>query len=167
MARSLPPNPAHDQRHTVPSCRAILHVLFSGHLGHTMSHPSPKLLLLLATLIGCGSQQGVNQTATRPQSASTAGSEILVRSAIARVLKADASSIQMDRPISDPPLKADELSFVEIIMELEDRAGISIDEEIMDRHGGKLGDGPIKVTPNQLVKMVEDAPKAAGARPRR
>ena len=113
-------------------------------------------LLLVAALIGCGSQQA----ATKSQSTSTAGTELLVRAAIAKVMKTDASSIQMDRPISDPPLKADDLSLVEIIIEIEDRAGISIDERTIEVHAGRLGDGPPKVTPNQIVKMVQDSPKA-------
>jgi hypothetical protein len=122
------------------------------------------LLVLFSALAGCGSQRGGQVPAETSRGSSNAATEMLVRAALARVMKVDADSIQMDRPIGDPPLNADESSFVATLLELESRAGISITEDIIDRHAGKTADGPAKVTPNQIVRMVEDAPKVEAAK---
>jgi acyl carrier protein len=86
--------------------------------------------------------------------------EKAVRAVISDLLKVDSSAIPMDKPISEPPLKADDLDLVEIVMELEERQGVEISDAALERYaGGKFGKGPIRITPNQLVLIVREAPK--------
>ncbi len=88
-------------------------------------------------------------------------SENAVRAAIAAVLKVDSSTIQMDKPFSDPSLKADELDLVEIVMELEERFGVEISDAALERSaGGKLGKDLLRLTPKQLVSAIQEAPKS-------
>lgn len=86
--------------------------------------------------------------------------EQLVRLVISENLKVAQGEIPMDKPISAPPLNADELDLVELVMELEDRKGIVISDDALDRFTGtKFGKGPVQITPNQLVLLVREAPK--------
>jgi acyl carrier protein len=71
----------------------------------------------------------------------------------------------MDRPISEPPLKADDLDLVEIVMTLEERRGVEISDAALERYG-KLG-GPVRITPNQLATIVKEAPKGAHTKKRK
>jgi acyl carrier protein len=86
--------------------------------------------------------------------------ERVVREVIADLLKVDAAVIPMDRPMSDPPLKADDLDLVEIVMEVEERLGIEIADDALERQGGRLEKGLVWITPNQLVSVARKAPKA-------
>jgi acyl carrier protein len=89
----------------------------------------------------------------------------VVREVVAHQLGIDPSAVSMDRPISDPPLGADELDLVEIVMELEDRLGVEIPDAALERHlGGAFGKGPARITPAQLVAVAADAPKAKAPR---
>ena len=83
-----------------------------------------------------------------------------VRATLSELLKVDSTAIPMDKPISEPPLKADDLDLVEIVMELEERRDIAISDDAIERYAGaEFGKGPIRVTPNQLVLIVREAPK--------
>jgi acyl carrier protein len=88
----------------------------------------------------------------------------LVRTVIADQLKVDPASIVMDRPISEPPLKADELDLVEIVMTLEEQRGVEISDAALERYGN-LGDS-LRITPNQLASVVREA-RSDGQRKRR
>lgn len=73
--------------------------------------------------------------------------------------KLDASAIRMDNPISDPPTKADDLDLVEIVMNLEERVGVEITDAAIERYlGGKMLNTPPRITPNQLARIVGEAP---------
>jgi hypothetical protein len=73
----------------------------------------------------------------------------------------------MDRPISDSPLKADDLDLVEIVMELEERLGIEIADAAIERQAGPLGKGTVRITPSQLVSIARDAPKVQPSKRKR
>jgi acyl carrier protein len=123
-----------------------------------MRHCQLILISLIVILIGCSSER--EPTKGPEIQAQSDGNKSAVRAVISEILKLEAAAIPMDRPISDPPLKADELDLVEIIMELEDRLGVKISDATVELYAGKLGKGPIKVTPNQLVLLVEQSPKS-------
>lgn len=87
--------------------------------------------------------------------------ERAVREVIAGVFGVDAATIPMDRPISDPPLRADDLDLIEIVMELEERLGIEVADAAVEPYlGGLPPKGPARITPNQLVSIAREAPKA-------
>ena len=58
----------------------------------------------------------------------------------------------MNKPLSDPPLKADDLDLVELVMEVEERLGVAIQDDQVEKLSGKLGKGPIRMTPIQIVR---------------
>jgi acyl carrier protein len=84
-------------------------------------------------------------------------SERVVRSVISKNLKVDPSAIEMDKPISEPPLNADELDLVEIVMDLEEQLIIVVPEEALEH---QLGKGPVQITPRQLATIVREASKS-------
>ena len=110
------------------------------------------VIALMLAVSGCESN---TEPATSRSKQTAADAEKVVRSVISKFLKVDASAIPMDRPISDPPLKADDLDLIEIVMELEDKQGIQIPDASLDRYAGK--NGPVRITPNQLVAIVVEA----------
>jgi acyl carrier protein len=117
------------------------------------------LIALALVANGCAPKEQPGTGNGRPGTPDAA--EKAVREVIADLLKVDAEAIPMDRPISDPPLTADDLDLVEIVMELEDRLGIEIaDADIEGQPGGALGKGPVRITPNQLAAVARKAPKA-------
>jgi acyl carrier protein len=86
--------------------------------------------------------------------------EAAVRAVISSHFNVASAVINMDRSITDPPLNADELDLVEMIMELEERHGIEISDAAVNRvTGGTLGKGPSRITPNQLASIVRGASK--------
>jgi acyl carrier protein len=88
--------------------------------------------------------------------------EAAVRSAIAAVFKVDPSAVDMNRPLSEAPFKADDLDLVELVMEIEERLGVSIpDERVEEMSGGKLARGPIQITPAQLVTLAKQAKRSS------
>lgn len=123
-----------------------------------MRHCQLILISLIVILIGCNTER--EPTKGPEIQARSDGNKSAVRAVISELCKLEAAAIPMDRPISDPPLKADDLDLVEIIMELEDRLGVKISDATVERYAGKLGKGPIKITPNQLVLVVEQSPKS-------
>jgi acyl carrier protein len=113
---------------------------------------------IVVGLFGCNSEAEPRKSSSTQ--AAPDATESAVRAVISELLKVDSAAIPMDLPISDPPLKADELDVVEIVMELEERLGIEVSDAAIERYAGKLGKGPIRITPNQLVAIVREAPKA-------
>ena len=113
---------------------------------------------LVVVAQGCTSKAApVNELGNQP--APDAAGKV-VRAVISDLLKVDSSAIPMDKPLSDMPLKADELDLVEIVMELEERHGVEISDAAVERYmGEKFGKGPVRITPNQLVSIVREAPK--------
>jgi len=115
------------------------------------------------TIIGCHSKptplenQATPTASTHSQPPLTADQEV-VRDILAEQFQVKASVIEMDRPISDPPLGADDLDIVEIVMELEDRFGVTIPDAAV-----AVGDNKAPMTPNQLVSIVREAQKNKGA----
>jgi acyl carrier protein len=123
-----------------------------------MRHRCAFIFGFAFAVIGCTS----NSEPTNPAANQTAADELnnAVRAVISEILKVDPSTIQMDKPISDPPLKADDLDLVEIVMELEDRLSI----EISDAPSSGIpapypGKSSFKLLQINLVAIVRDAPK--------
>jgi acyl carrier protein len=86
--------------------------------------------------------------------------EKVVRDVISAQMNVDSSAIQMDKPISDPPINADDLDLVEILMELEDRLGVEISDDAVERYAReKPGKGTARITPNQLMSIIQESPK--------
>lgn len=105
-----------------------------------MHHRFPILLLVVPVLAGCGKQSET---------------EISVRKTIAAQLKSTPEAIQMNVPFREQ--KADDLDLVEMIMTLEEQFEVTIPDNIIEKYaGGKVGQDWSKLTPNQLVKIVEE-----------
>jgi acyl carrier protein len=113
---------------------------------------------IVVILSGCNSERETARSLNIQ--APPDASERAVRAVISELLKVDSAGIPMDMPISDPPLKADDLDLVEIVLELEERLGIEIPDADLKRYAGKLAESLVEITPNQLVAIVRDAPKA-------
>jgi acyl carrier protein len=110
-----------------------------------MRHTAGCFIVLVLVANGCG----------RPDD-----TDRVIRAVLADQFKVDAGAIPMDQPISDPPLKADELDLVEIVMELEERLDIEIADAALERRGGSFSKGPIRITPSQLISIARESPKA-------
>ncbi len=66
----------------------------------------------------------------------------------------------MDKPLAGPPLKADELDIVELVMELEEEFNVEISDAALERMtGANQGKRFAQVTPAQLAALVKSAPK--------
>jgi acyl carrier protein len=86
--------------------------------------------------------------------------EKAVRAVISDYLKVDPTAIEMNNPLSNPPLKADALDLVQIVMTLEERLGVDISDAELERQTAiKLGQGFARITPAQLVSVARTAPK--------
>jgi acyl carrier protein len=128
---------------------------------------SPCLLAaLLGCLLGapgCGSRPPIAPLATQKP-----GSTVeQVCTITAELLAADRSQVNAQTSLAD--LGADELDFVELVMELEERFGISIPdstaEEMMGTKDPKSG--MKNVTMAKLASIVDDQVPSAGTRRRR
>jgi len=86
--------------------------------------------------------------------------EKTVRAVIGEQLKTNPDAIDMNKPLSGPPLNADDLDVVEIAMDLEERLGIMIPDEAIDGHGKRL-------TPSDLVNIVARAKQLPPTRKRK
>jgi acyl carrier protein len=116
------------------------------------------MIVLVVTNVGCAFN--TEQPKERSNQGTPDAEEKAVRAVISKILKVDSSEIPMDKPISEPPLRPDDLDLVEIVMELEEQLGVQISDAAVERYaGGKLGKGPIRITANQLVLIVREAPK--------
>jgi acyl carrier protein len=115
--------------------------------------PYVLMLIALLTIFGCSSPPA----APAPPKTGSPEHEEIVRAVIAELMNVDLASIDMNQPLSAPPLKADELDLVEMVMELEDRLGIVIPDADLEQAAGTLGKGPVQLTPAQLVTIVGNA----------
>jgi len=119
-----------------------------------------RLLVTCLLIAGLGCTTSAEPGDSPAKTPTTDSSEKVVRQVIADLLKADPASIQMDKPISEPPLKADELDLVEIVLELEERLNVEISDDAVERYAGaKSGKQSLRITPNQLVSLAKEAPK--------
>lgn len=122
------------------------------------------VVLMAVVICGCDSKSAPVEGRTAPV-ASTPGQSALtaeqktVRTILAEQFKVEPSAIGMDQPITEPPLSADDLDLVEIVMELEDRFGISIPDTSVPLVSEKS-----QLTPNQLVSVVQEAQKNKAAK---
>ena len=124
----------------------------------------PTAIILMLILSGCGPQAERTETpvpaAPKIRSTPTPAeqpTEAGVREILASHFHVDAKEIPFDQSLDKPPLQADELDLVEIIMELEDRYSITIPDgevsfESTDRETGLPA---VRVTPQNLVKIVD------------
>lgn len=141
------------------------------------------LLLIVSLAAGCAEQ---SRPEPSPQPVATASPDPAAPAVAAEPAVADAASrdveafipmllaeqlgiersrIVMDRPIAGPPLGADELDLVEIVMEIEDHFDVTLsDEELVKIAGGTETEMPTRITPSHLVKLTKDAVKRAGGR---
>ena len=124
----------------------------------------PIVFILLLTLPGCGSQdRPETPVSVAPKvvpaapKAPAGPTEVGVRRILAAQFEVDPSKIAFDQPMSKPPLNADELALVEIVMELEDHFSIVIPDHELDLDGLKneLGEPTVRITPRQLVEIVD------------
>jgi len=109
------------------------------------------IVAISLAVCGCSPNADVAKSRAEP--------EKVVRAVVANILKVDAADIKMDESISSPPLNADELDLVEIVMELEERFGISIADSALDRFLEQNEGGSIPITPNQFLTIVREAQK--------
>src|SRR5205823_6097655 len=97
-----------------------------------------SLVLLVALIAGCSGQSGPDGTTAAP--AASRDPEVAIRAAIAARFKVDPSAIDMSRPLSEAPYNADDLDLVELVMDIEERLGVTIaDERVEEMAGGKRG----------------------------
>jgi acyl carrier protein len=115
-----------------------------------------SLVLVVGFMAGCSGQPP--PAGTTADTAASRDPEVVVRAAIAAQFKVDPSAIDMSRPLAEAPYHADDLDLVELVMEIEDRLGVTIpDERVEEMSGGRLGKAPIRITPAQLVMLAKQA----------
>ncbi len=117
-----------------------------------MKHGFLICMLMLIGLAACSNSPA-------PQNAKPAADiEKTVRAVIAEQLKVNADTIDMKKPLSGPPLKADELDIVELVMTLEERLGVEIPDSAIDKYGGLMPkNGSSRLSPADLVSIAADA----------
>jgi acyl carrier protein len=120
--------------------------------------------LLFACAIGC--TQSLNGSPARPPRSTSQDQNRdnatnvakIVRDVVAERFKIKPQDIDMTKPLSDPPLKADELDLVQIVITLEERFQVEFPDNIVEKHGGaKLGDRACKLSPLLLVRIAEES----------
>lgn len=122
------------------------------------------MALVTVVIWGCGSKPAPVEGQPAPV-ASTTGQATMtaeqkaVQSILAEQFKVEPNVIGMDQPITAPPLSADDLDLVEIVMELEDRFGVLIPDSSVPLVSEKS-----QLTPNQLVSIVQEARKKKAAK---
>lgn len=131
-------------------------------------------ILVVAVLAGCTKQPeavveqpGTASAASVGVGNSTSPVEDFVRELLVEQLAVDRSKIDMNRPVGDAPLKADDLDLVEMVMEIEEHFDVSIPDEEMARiSGGQPIDLPHRITPDHLATLTKQALERAGKRPK-
>src|SRR5262245_47830042 len=111
--------------------------------------------IVIVSLAVCSCSPNADFRRFSANRANPAEAEQVVRAVVANILNVDAADIKMDQAISS--LEADELDLVEIVIELEERFGISISDSALDRILEQEEVGSIPITPNQFVTMVREA----------
>ncbi|WP_206107847.1 acyl carrier protein [Paludisphaera rhizosphaerae] len=124
------------------------------------------LILTLAVLAGCSER--VNPIAPAEPGSAVASDpsdpvQISIRDLIVERLAVDRSKVDMNRPIGDPPLSADDLDLVELILDIEERFDVSIpDEELEKVTGAPAAELPSRITPAHLATLAKQAMERAG-----
>lgn len=126
----------------------------------------PLLLLTVSlALIGCAKAPPADPEASPPTEHVKV--ENLVRQVIADQFGVKPTDVAMDRPLSDPPLRADDLDLVELVMELEDRLQITIPDEALEKRSDPTHKpNPTQVTPADLVAIARHAKPAPAGKPK-
>ena len=130
-----------------------------------MNPPLLCRLLFAAALIclaGCGpasqSPAATRQTPAAPAGGPSAQSaaEGAVMEAAAKILNVRRGQIPLDIPLGKPPLNADELDVVEIVIEVEERLGIEIPDADLEREAGSANATQLaqRLTPAMLVRLA-------------
>lgn len=145
----------------------------SGGLSASRCHRAAVIVLyrcsvlVIMSVVGCSGQSKPADLPTAPIVSQAA--EDAVRTAIAEQFRIDASNIDMNKPLSEPPYKADELDLVELVMEIEERLDVMIPDGELDKlSGGKTGLSSGRITPSQLVTLAtraETRPKSKVKKP--
>jgi acyl carrier protein len=109
--------------------------------------------MLVVTAFGCFDTSQKNVTPKPPPDL-----EKTVRDVIAKQLNVKPDAIDMRKPLSDPPLKADDLDVVEMLMSLEERLDVFFPDSVLDKYD-KIApkSGPSRVTAADLVTAAEEA----------
>jgi acyl carrier protein len=82
----------------------------------------------------------------------------VVLTLLAEQLGVPRSQIDMNRPISSPPMNADDLDLVELIMEIEEHFEVTIqDQELVDISGAPPDKVLTRITPAHLVILTKQA----------
>lgn len=116
-------------------------------------------IALALALSGCGSKPGQIEKQATPvtdiqKPATLTTEQDAVQKILSQQFNVAPSQILMDQPITVPPLSADDLDLVEIVMELDDRFGIMIPDDAVP-----VVNETSRITPNQLVSIVLEAQK--------
>jgi acyl carrier protein len=81
---------------------------------------------------------------------------------IATILGNSPDSVALDEPILNPGKEIEEFDLLEILIELEDRFDVEIEEEVIERStGGRFNEVQKRLTPRQLFAIVAEATRAA------
>jgi acyl carrier protein len=124
------------------------------------------LALCLAVTPGCKDRTSTTQ-APPVTTVSRSSLDTEICGLVADMLGLKDGEVSPDKTLAD--LAADELDVVEIIMEIEDKYGISITDEAIGREAGgaKATDVAKSLKVSSLVKLVTEARKAGpkGTRP--
>ena len=111
--------------------------------------------IVFACMLGCVQSSSTeakpdqDQTRTKPKDEQV---EAIVRSVVAERLRLKPQSLDMKAPLSD------ELDVLDIVMTLEERFMVEIPDRIIEKHSGaKLGEPTCKLSPSQLVAIVEES----------
>jgi acyl carrier protein len=132
-----------------------MQIFFYCYQGAISMFRSTVLFAVFVCLSACSNTSPPQRLPTAPDAGKP---ELIVRKAIGELFKTDATIIDMNRPISESPLNADDLDLVELVMEIEEQLDVTItDAELEKAMGGKLGTTSIRITPAQLVDIASQA----------
>jgi acyl carrier protein len=111
------------------------------------------IVVLFATLglLGCAGRDA-EVGPRRP----SLGVEETVRRAVAEILSIDPRTIDMARPLAE--LGAEDLDVLEIVMTIEEDLGVMFPDDLLEWIEGKRpANGPVRLTPDDLVRIARDA----------
>lgn len=121
------------------------------------------LAVILALVAGCTQDSPVKKAEEKPvkgeEKQTTSQNKIMkdevepvVRVVVAERLRIKPESLDMKKPI------ADELDVVQVVMTLEERFMFDIPDAVIEKHSkAKLGEPACKLSPSQLVGIVEES----------
>jgi acyl carrier protein len=132
---------------------------------HEVTMTRRVLILMVAVVAGCSEQPIPAMPKAVVTDSSSKEVEEFVPKLLAEQLAVDRSKIVMNRPIGEPPLGADELDLVEIIMEIEEHFDVSIpDEDLEEISGAKQDHLLTRITPAHLVTLAKKARERSSKR---